>query len=271
LKAFQGFAASRGFQTIDQVDLEALNAFRSVRTVCARTWTKELGTIRHFFRHCLDNEWIFRNWADKVPMPKNLPPAEREPYSPNEIAKIIAACAVVGRGAYERLRAPCNGAPVAVHRAAHLRCGNLGKNRIRDGEIFVRTTKNGKPVRLPVHPDLKAALAVLPLPREAGGTDCPYFFWSGHGSTDSFIRDAKRTLSAVFELTTSSMPWKRRRTLCERVHTKQRRFLQSNCGSSRTASACLRPREWDRANRNPECPLLSEYTGVVSLRRVDRL
>jgi hypothetical protein len=43
-----------------------LNEFRTIRSVSARTWTKELGTIRHFFRHCLDNEWILRSWADKV-------------------------------------------------------------------------------------------------------------------------------------------------------------------------------------------------------------
>ena len=29
----------------------------------------------------------------------------REPYSPNEVAKIIAAADTIGRGAYERLRA----------------------------------------------------------------------------------------------------------------------------------------------------------------------
>ena len=198
LKAFAEFAKSRGFETIDQVDLEALNEFRTIRSVSARTWTKELGTIRHSFRHCLDNEWIFRSWADKVPMPKNLKPTEREPYSPNEIAKIIAACDVVGRGTYERLRAR---AMVLLLRYTALRISDvatLEKNRIRNGEIFVRTTKNGKPVRLPVHPDLNTALEVLPVPREAHGPECLYFFWSGNGSAETFVRDVKRTLSAVF-------------------------------------------------------------------------
>jgi hypothetical protein len=31
-----------------------------------------------------------------------------------------------------------------------------------------------------------------------GGPDCPSFFWSGHGSTRSMIRDATHTLAAVF-------------------------------------------------------------------------
>ncbi|MDE3160717.1 MAG: tyrosine-type recombinase/integrase, partial [Acidobacteriota bacterium] len=166
----------------------------------ARTWTKELGTIRHFFRHCLHNEWILRNWAEKVPMPKNLKPADREPYEPREVASIIAACDQMGRGAYERLRAR---AMILVLRYTGLRISDvatLERDRIRDGQIFLRTAKNGKPVRLPVHADLQAALEVLPLPRGADSSNWPYFFWSGHGSRETFIRNVKRTLVAVFRI-----------------------------------------------------------------------
>jgi len=30
----------------------------------------------------------------------------------------------------------------------------LRRDRIRDGEILLRTTKNGKPVKLPIHPPI---------------------------------------------------------------------------------------------------------------------
>ena len=199
LERFEGFTATRGLSMIDRIDLEALNAFRSIREVSARTWTKELGTIRHFFRFCLDNEWIFRNWAEKVQMPKNLKPTEREPYEPNEVAKVIAACDQIGRGPYERLRAR---AIVLLLRYTALRISDvaiLEKNRVRDGEIFIRTTKNGKPVKLPVHADLQTALDVLPLPHAADGPDCPFFFWSGHGDRRTFVRDVTRTMSTVFK------------------------------------------------------------------------
>jgi hypothetical protein len=156
-------------QTVDQIDLDMLNRFRSTRTLSPRTWVKELEILRHFLRFCLDNEWVARNWAQKVHMPKNLKPAPREPYEPNEIAKIIAACRTSpGTG---------HGAAAALHGVTHLRCGQLRHDRIRDGEVFLRTAKNGKPVKLPVHPDLQAALDILPLPRGAG-QDATYFFWS---------------------------------------------------------------------------------------------
>jgi len=131
-------------------------------------------------------------------MPKNLKPADREPYEPQEVARIIAACDQMGRGAYERLRAR---AMILVLRYTALRISDvatLERDRIRDGQIFLRTAKNGKPVRLPVHPELQAALDVLPLPRGADGLDCLYFFWSGHGARETFIRDVQRTLAAVF-------------------------------------------------------------------------
>jgi len=46
----------------------------------------------------------------------------------------------------------------------------LERDRIRDGEIFIRTTKNGKTVKLPVHPELQAALDILPI-RRASASD----------------------------------------------------------------------------------------------------
>jgi site-specific recombinase XerD len=198
LNNLEEFLNHRGVASVDQVDLETLNAFRTTRSISPRTWTKELGTLRHFFRFCLDNEWTLRSWADKVRMPKMLKPADREPYEPNEIGKIIAACGTIGRGPYERLRAR---AMVLLLRYTALRISDvatLQKNRVRNGEIFVRTAKNGKPVRLPVHRDLQTALEMLPLPRGANSADCPYFFWSGNGGTQAAIRDARRTLEAVY-------------------------------------------------------------------------
>ncbi len=151
LQTFEEFVGFRGLQTVDQVDLESLNAFRSTRAVTAGTWRKELGTLRHFFRFCLDNEWVLRSWAEKIQMPKNLRPAAREPYTPSEVARIIAACDQIGRGPYERLRAR---AMVLLLRYTALRISDvatLERKRIRNGEIYLRTTKNGKSVRLPVH------------------------------------------------------------------------------------------------------------------------
>ncbi|MFB3779056.1 MAG: tyrosine-type recombinase/integrase, partial [Bryobacteraceae bacterium] len=198
LRIFEDFTAARGLQFIDEVDLENLTAFRATREIGTLTWVKELEILRGFFRYCLNAEWVRRNCASLMPTPRNLKPAPREPYEPNEIIKMIAACDVIGLYPYERLRAR---AMVLLLRYTGLRISDvalLARDRVAGGEIFVRTTKNGKVVRLPLHPDLKAALEALPLPRGADGPGCPYYFWSGHGSQRAMIRDATRTLAAVF-------------------------------------------------------------------------
>jgi integrase len=199
LRALEDFLSGRGAKTVDAVSLDDLNAFRASRKISPRTWVRDLEVLRHFFRFCLDNEWIARNWAEKVPMPRNLKPSPREPYESNEIVKIIAACDAIGNSAYERLRAR---AMVLLLRYTALRISDvatLRKDRLREGEILLRTTTNGKPVKLPIHPQLQAALDVLPVPREADPS-CPYLFWSGNGTRRTAIDTATRTLQAVFRV-----------------------------------------------------------------------
>jgi site-specific recombinase XerD len=199
LRFLQEFAQQRGLKTVDQFDFEILNAYHISRPIGPLTWTKELETLRHFFRFCVDAEWTLTNQAKKIATPKNIKPSDKEPYSLNDITKIIAACEGIGRGPSARLRAR---GMVLLLRYTALRISDvalLKRDRVRHGAIYLRTGKNGKPVFLPVHPDLQAALEVLPLPRGADGPDCPYYFWSGHGTTRSMIRDASRTLAAVFK------------------------------------------------------------------------
>jgi site-specific recombinase XerD len=198
LQFLEDFLSDHGIATVYQAELEILNAFRSSRPVSGRTWAKELEVVRHFFRFCVDNEWVSRNWAEKVAMPKNLKPAEREPYYPNEIARIVAACDGIGRLAYERLRAR---AMILLLRHTALRISDvamLRRDRVRAGEILLRTAKNGKPVKLPVHPELQAALDRLPLPYGVDAGDWQYYFWNGISSVRTHVRGVSQTLKAVY-------------------------------------------------------------------------
>ena len=73
----------------------------------------------------------------------------------------------------------------------------LARGRVANGEVHVRTLKNGKPVWLPVPPDLQKALDRVPVPRGTVG-ESKYFFWSGIGTKSTIVRHAGRTMSAVF-------------------------------------------------------------------------
>jgi site-specific recombinase XerD len=48
--------------------------------------------MRTFFAFCVESEWIAKNPATKVKSPKNVKPKPIEPYTSNEIIKILAAC-----------------------------------------------------------------------------------------------------------------------------------------------------------------------------------
>ena len=75
----------------------------------------------------------------------------------------------------------------------------LALDRIKEDQILVYTQKNGAPVYLPLHPDLKRALDSVPAPR-GGPIPQTHFFWNGTSTVHSAVNVAERTLHRVFEL-----------------------------------------------------------------------
>jgi site-specific recombinase XerD len=190
--------ATLKIQAVDETTSAAIDSFRATRRISALTWTKELQILRRFFSFAMERKWTSENPAAGVSMPKNIKPTDKEPYSRNDVVKILAACDGIGHYPYERLRAR---AMILLLRYTALRISDvatLAKDRIRNGEVYLRTMKNGKVVKLPAPAELVKALDIVPVPRGAGGA-CRYFFWSGNGTTRAAVRDATRTLAAVFK------------------------------------------------------------------------
>jgi site-specific recombinase XerD len=199
LNNLQLYLSGLKHEDVDEITREMIASFRGSRKISARTWTKELEIVRGFFRYCVEQEWMNRSPAAARALgPKNLQPTDKEPYEPNDIIKILAACDGIGQRPYERLRAR---AMTLLLRYTALRIGDVAtfaKDRIRNGEVYLRTMKNGKVVKLPVHRELQAALSALPEPIGSAG-ESKYLFWSGNGTKRSMIRDATRTMATVFK------------------------------------------------------------------------
>jgi integrase/recombinase XerC len=201
LTKLREFSDVRGLDSVDELDIDTLDAFRASRTLKPITSSKELQLLRQFCSFCTARRWMEDNAAKHIKPPKNIKPNDVEPFTPIEVSEIIKACDQIGRNAYERLRAR---AMVLTLRYTALRLGDvalLARDRInRDGtrwRIFLRTEKNGKPVFLPIPDELKAALDVLPVPRGVEG-ESKHYFWNSISTEKSMKSIVDRTLRSVF-------------------------------------------------------------------------
>ncbi len=200
----RAFCWRHGIETVDELDMENLGKFRASRKIAHNTRIKELSTLRQFFRFCHERGWVKKNYAALLPMGREWG-NEVEPYTPQQVAAMLAASETIGQSDYERRRAL---ALVLLLRYSGLRVTDaytLASDRIRpDGrggwQLRLYTQKTGGHVMLPIPRELKMALDVLPLPMREDGSqvDAGYFFWSGVGSKEGCRQRAWELLSAVF-------------------------------------------------------------------------
>ncbi len=197
LAKFGAYCKTAGLHDLMELTVERLDAYRAGRELSPTTSMKELQTLRQFIAFCQERRWISENPAKKIKAPRNIRPEEVVPYTRIEVGKIVAACDVIGRGSYERLRAR---AMVLLLRYTGLRISDvatLERDRVQGGQILLHTQKTGGTVFLPVPEELQTALAALPLPRVAG-VEPRCFFWNGVTSRRAVVGIAERTLAAVF-------------------------------------------------------------------------
>ena len=195
---FRAYFERSNTADISDVTLEQLDAFRASRKLGPVTASKELQVLRQFFGFCVNRKWTGENIAKQAETPRNVRPADVIPYTTAEVSRIMAACDVIGRTSYERLRARTM---VLLLNNTALRVSDvalLARDRVRDGRIVLRTLKTGDIVSLPIWRETQTALDALPIPRgtEDGG---PFFFWNGTMSKRAAVGIAERTLAAVFK------------------------------------------------------------------------
>jgi len=198
LEEFRGYCERARVHDLAELTVEHLDEYRAGRKISLVTSLKELQTLRQFFSFCFERKWIGANPAKAIKTPRNIKPVEIIPYTPNEVAKIISACDEIGRGPYERRRAR---AMILLLDNTALRISDiamLARDRIRDGQIVVRTLKTGQAVRLPLWPITQVALDAL-LPPRGSGTEPRHCFWNGVTSPRAAVGIAERTLAAVFK------------------------------------------------------------------------
>jgi site-specific recombinase XerD len=102
LRFLQAFCTAKGIVALADVNLEVLEDFRPTRHIGPVTWKVELQALRTFFGFCVRHKWISSNPAKELNGPRNIKPNEVVPYTPNGESQILAACAKIGGGKYNR-------------------------------------------------------------------------------------------------------------------------------------------------------------------------
>src|SRR6185312_12464715 len=153
-KQLTEFAESRGYVLLDQFRSGDIDLFYGSLKMGARAKGNALGTLRGFFRFCLNREWI-----SKSPVSADLKPplganraANKLPFTDDELDRIMRACDTLEPIAWsnDRTQGVWTGQDVKdfiwVMVYTGLRISDVGFfniNRLRGNELFLRAKKNG--------------------------------------------------------------------------------------------------------------------------------
>ena len=190
------FEAFYGDIQLRAITLDDVSRFRESWKMSAITARKKIERLRSFFKFCVDREWIEKNPAAGLKLPKESV-VRVKPYEPAELEKIewaiplFPAKGIYGEKNRDRIRAF-----VAVLRWTGLRIRDIVQlkwSRMDGNYLILRTQKNGKAVKLPLHADIIASLENIPPVGE-------YVFWSGEGNPKSAVGDWQRTLRRLGEV-----------------------------------------------------------------------
>lgn len=194
-KQIENFAQRHGLRFLKELDLQALDEFRTEWKDGPRSSLKKLERLRAFLRFCERRKWIDDNPAVCLKAPKIwIKPTM--PFTHTEMMKIYAAFDKYRKRAgvanAQRLKAF-----VLLLRYSGMRIGDTVKcevDRIVGSKLFLYTQKTGVPVHC-VLPDfvireLEAA------PKSSEG----HFFWTGKSKLHSAIGKWQRRLQNLFKL-----------------------------------------------------------------------
>jgi integrase len=148
------FADSRGYVMLDQFTSGDIDVFYGGWDLGARAKGKRLGTLRAFFRFCMNRKWLHENPVStdiRPPMGANRV-ANKAPYTDEELQRIIDACDALGEVAWTNRRehGVYTGEDVKdfiwVMAYTGLRISDVGlfnMSRLKGNEVFLRAKKNG--------------------------------------------------------------------------------------------------------------------------------
>jgi site-specific recombinase XerD len=188
-RQLQDFASDQGIVYVSDLNLDNLRSFRATWPNKNEAAKVKLTNLRAFISFCHKSKWIDENYAADL---KDAKVAAQKivPLEPDEQASILRAC----DKHKQKSRRVILKAMILVLRWTGLRIRDvetLTRDAVRGERLFLRTTKTGTDVFVPLPPRVVSALAAI-RPKNR------WFFWNGTSKPQSAVADYQRSLAKVF-------------------------------------------------------------------------
>jgi site-specific recombinase XerD len=206
IKQLQAFADSRGYIMLDQLTSADLDMFYSDMPLGIRAKAKRLGTLRSFFRFCMNRKWLVENpvSADLKPPQGSSRVANKVPFTDDELDRIIKACDSLGEVKWSNWQRSGiwtgEDAKDFIWTLTYtgLRISDVAlfnAERLLGNEVFLRAKKNGGDVFAYIPDWLRDRLVAR------ATTWGPMLFLVGESERLETVTDTwRRKLNKVFEL-----------------------------------------------------------------------
>lgn len=178
------FAADKGLSLLADFDVDALGRFRSTWKDGPRTSAKTLERLRAFFRFAHDRNWVERNPATRLKLPKvSIRPTM--PLTQPDMLKLLTACEACLAEAETRtakMNALRLKSLVLLMRYSGMRISDavtITTDRLDGNKLFLYTQKTGVPVYTVLPDSVLRALESTPR------VTTKNFFWSGESKRES--------------------------------------------------------------------------------------
>ena len=170
-KRMRTFAAKKSIVRLNQFDLDLLRSWRETWELGPRTLQKEIERVRCFFRFCHEGDFIERNPAILLKGPKNIKVVPKLPFTPEEMADILAAAEKLDliNGVHGDMLPWTNDdliTMILVMRYSGLRISDaamLSADRLDGTRLFLYTQKTGEHVYVPLPPFVMIRLRSMKL------------------------------------------------------------------------------------------------------------
>lgn len=182
---------------LDKEFLATLMLFRSQRTGKASTQRHELALLRAFCAFCVEHDYMPKNWAKKLRMPKDEGAATM-PYTNDEVVALFKALDSPEFRFAGKVRVYMRAfmlvllyTGLRVSDAVKLRRAAVNR---QSGKMLLRITKTAGPLYLKLRDHVLEALDALP---NTGGE---FYFWSGQSVLKTKISAVQSRLTRIGEL-----------------------------------------------------------------------